>query len=227
MTENSSAPVDAAASGKLWLRVSLAGTILLAFFIIWASHFYLTRQLSAQQAAVSGVRATLHAGILLSTIEQNQLAAQLLSRDSLVVRAVQAENDAIRFSSATAANQRLEAYREQIGSGAILLLDKEGRAVSASDSALIGRYDGDQAHFKAALATGAETAFGWERNEAGTFSFFVARAIRNDDELLGVITIDMDMSANINRWALSRDMIAVTNEAGEVLMSSERDGKAA
>ncbi len=218
MFDRTSAPGGNGRPNRFWLRASLAGTILVTAFIIWASHLYLTRSFSAEQATDARLRATLHAAGLQSNIERHRLVSILLARDPILTIA-------LRTGNADIASERLAFYREQINSGTILLLDADGRVVSSSDPAETGRYDGDRAYFTAATAATVSEGpeFSLERLADNTFGFYYSHPIRSEDQLLGIAVVSIDLAAHADGWARAGQRVVISDSEGVVLLSAVPD----
>ena len=198
---------------RFWMRASLAGTILVTAFIIWASHLYLTRSFSAEQSNDARLRATLYAGGLQTNIQRHRLAPVLLARDPILTIA-------LRTGTTTVASERLGTYQEQINSGPILLLDADGRVVASSDPAQVDRYDGDRIYFTSAVV--AESAeFSFERRADGDFGFYYSHPIRSEGQLLGVVVVTVDLASHEQGWQRAGQRVVISDSEGVVLLASE------
>lgn len=214
MTDNRSIPPpEHGRPNRFWLRASLAGTVLITAFIIWASHLYLTRSFSAEQAADAKLRATLYAGGLQTNLQRHRVVPVLLARDPILTIALGSGSTGI-------ASDRLASYREQISSGEILLLDPDGRVVAASDPELISRYDGDKIYFTSAVAAEG-TEFSSERRPDGSLGFYYSHPIRSEAQLLGVVVVSVDLQVHEQGWRRAGERVVITDSDGAVLLSSE------
>ena len=158
--------------GRLWTRVSLVASMIATALVIWASHSYLTRSFAEDQNADSTVRATLYAGSIQSTIQRHSVVPLLLARDPILILA-------LKTGQYEGAEERLAAFKEEIGAGSIFLLDTEGRIVAASDERPREQYEGDKAYFALAKAE-ATTVFSITENDDGGYSFHHARRVMQD-----------------------------------------------
>ena len=140
MSQAGAPPRPIAPPGRFWTRVGLAASMIATALVIWASHSYLTRSFAEDQNADSTVRATLYAGSIQSTIQRHSVVPLLLARDPILILA-------LKTGQYEGAEERLAAFKEEIGAGSIFLLDTEGRIVAASDERPREQYEGDKAYF--------------------------------------------------------------------------------
>lgn len=203
----------AASSGRLWTRVALAASIVVTALVIWASHAYLTRSFAEDQNADSTVRATLYAGSIQSAIQRHSVVPLLLSRDPILILA-------LKTGQYAGAEERLSAFKEEIGAGSIFLLDTEGRIVAASDERPREQYEGDKAYFSAAKDE-PTTIFAITENDDGGYSFHHARRIVQDDRFLGVVVVTVNLGLNEEGWRRQGVKIVVTDSEDQVLLASE------
>lgn len=213
MSQAGASPRPIAPPGRLWTRVGLAASIVVTVLVIWASHAYLTRSFAEDQNADSTVRATLYAGSIQSTIQRHSVVPLLLSRDPILILALETGQYA-------GAEERLAAFKEEIGAGSIFLLDTEGRIVAASDERPREQYEGDKAYFALAKADPA-TVFSITENDDGGYSFHHARRVMKDDRFLGVVVVTVNLGLNEEGWRRQGVKIVVTDSDDQVLLASE------
>lgn len=193
--------------------MGLAASILLTALVIWASHSYLTRSFAEDQNADSTVRATLYAGSIQSTIQRHSVVPLLLARDPILILA-------LKTGQYAGAEERLAAFKEELGAGSIFLLDTEGRIVAASDERPREAYEGDKAYFNLARAD-AGTVFSITENDDGGYSFHHARRVMQDDKFLGVVVVTVNLGLNEEGWRRQGVKIVVTDSDDQVLLASE------
>jgi len=199
--------------GRFWTRVGLAASIVLTVLVIWASHAYLTRSFAEDQNADSTVRATLYAGSIQGTIQRHSVVPLLLSRDPILILA-------LKTGQYQGAEERLAAFKEEIGAGSIFLLDTEGRIVAASDERPREQYEGDKAYFALARSDPG-TVFSITENDDGGYSFHHARRVMQDDRFLGVVVVTVNLELNEEGWRRQGVKIVVTDSDDQVLLASE------
>jgi two-component system, NtrC family, C4-dicarboxylate transport sensor histidine kinase DctB len=195
-----------------WLRLAVIGAIAAIGAVIWAGQVTLTRQFAEEQSVDATLRATLYAGNIQSTMQRHSVVPLLLARDPVLMIALRTG----RFEEAEA---RINGFREELGAGAIFLLDDEGTIVATTDSSTTGGSDADRDYFKLAVADSG-TVFSVIPSEEGPYGFFYARKVEVDGQLLGVIVVKVDLGAIEESWRRAIARVVVTNSDDEVLLSS-------
>ncbi len=197
----------------LWWRMTVLITLIATLLVIWISHFYLTLTFSEQQSTKSRLRATLYAGSIQSTLQRHAVVPLLLSRDPVLLIA-------LRAGQFAGANERLEAFQEELGSGEIFLLSNEGRVVSSSDQRTVDQFEGDQSYFSAALA-GEGTKFSISTLPDGTRTFHYSRKLVVEEQLLGIIVVTVGLGLHEQGWLGANALVAVSDSDGAVLLASD------
>jgi two-component system C4-dicarboxylate transport sensor histidine kinase DctB len=195
-----------------WLRLAIVGAVLAIAGVIWGSQIYLTRQFAADQSVDATLRATLYAGNIQSTMQRHSVVPLLLARDPVLMVALRTD----RFEEA---GERLATFREELGAGAIYLLDNDGQVVAASDPETVGENQASRDYFGLAIADSG-TVFSVIPTDDGPFGFFYAREVEVEDEMLGVIVVKVDLGAIEEGWRRALARVVVTNSDDEVLLSS-------
>jgi two-component system, NtrC family, C4-dicarboxylate transport sensor histidine kinase DctB len=210
MSQAAEPPRPISRPGRFWMRAGLLASLVGVVLVIWASHFYLTRFFSEGQNTDSTRRATLHAGVIQSTVQRHSVIPQLLSRDPVLIQA-------LRMEKHERAEERLRSLGEEIGGGSIFLLDAAGRVVAASDEGPRGQYDA------ASLARAEDEGGGFSmiENADGTDSFLYARRVMSDETLLGFVVVNVDLGQQEERWRTYNDQVVVTDSDGRILLTSE------
>ena len=130
------------------LRGGLVAFLVIAISVIWVSNIWLTERFTETTRNRAELRLAIYSGSVLSEIQRHQVVPVLLSRDPVLIRALEA-NDYTNTS------QNLISYVEDIGAASILLLDREGRVVAATDRARIAeRRNEDPFFVEATRSTG-------------------------------------------------------------------------
>ncbi|MBP7243121.1 ATP-binding protein [Amaricoccus sp.] len=213
---------DAAAApggrpAAFWMRLGLVSALVLLALVIWGGKIYLTRLFSEDQNADAAVRATLYAGSLQSAMQRHSVVPLLLSRDPILI-------EALEDGQFGEADERLTTFREEIGAGSIFLLDAGGRVVAASDDRPRGE-DGSAADFfTLPMADAANnTAYSIvERPDGGGYAFHYSRRLVGEDGApLGVIVVTVDLGLHEESWRRARVKVVVTDGEGTVLLASE------
>jgi two-component system C4-dicarboxylate transport sensor histidine kinase DctB len=98
----------------------------IAVAVIWISNIWLTDRFTESTRNRSELRLALYSGSVMSELQRHSVVPLLLSRDPVLIRSLQ-QNDF------TTTSQRLISYVEEIGAASLILLDREGRIVAATD----------------------------------------------------------------------------------------------
>jgi two-component system, NtrC family, C4-dicarboxylate transport sensor histidine kinase DctB len=204
---------DAPILNRFWMRVALAGALVLTVLLIWASHIYLTWTFSEEATNRAKIRATLFGGSLQSTLQRHSVVPLLLARDPFLTLA-------LRGGEYQVADERLAGLQEELGSGPIFLLDAEGTVVAASDDRARGGFEGDRQYYIAALA-GDGTEFAMTPGESGEYGFYYARKLVVDEQFLGVVVVTVDLGLHERSWRLWNARVAVADSDGAVLLASD------
>ncbi|HID67224.1 MAG TPA: sensor histidine kinase, partial [Roseibacterium sp.] len=142
-----------------------------AIAIIWVSNIWLTERFTESTRNRAEVRLAIYSGSVISEIQRHQVVPLLLSRDPVLIRSLEA-NDYTNIS------QYLISYVDEIGAASILLLDREGRVVGATDRARISqRRDSDPFFVEATRSP--NTVFTSNEPETGRFDFTFSRQIES------------------------------------------------
>ena len=203
------------------MRLGAISSVLALILVIWGGQIYLTRSLSEDQSAEAQVRATLYAGSLQSALQRHSVVPLLLSRDPILIEALEAHE----YKEADA---RLATFREELGAGSIVLLDAQGRVVAASDDRPRGQDESKAAFFiapseDALTGPSNNTAFTIiEKPDAGGYSFqYSRRLVSGAGEMLGVIVVTVDLGLHEESWRRARVKVVVTDGEDQVLLASE------
>jgi len=126
------------------MRFMIASGLFLMTAILWFSNNYFTTRFTENARIDAAVRSTLYSGNIAGTLERQKILPLVLARDQTLTTALQA-ND---FQNTS---QRLISFLEETGAASILLLDKDGRTVAATDRRLIGTDFSAQPYFSAGI----------------------------------------------------------------------------
>lgn len=201
--------------GRILARLAALGGVLLAAFFLWASHGYLTNLYSEDLRNRSNVRATIHNASLLNTLHRHQYLPAVLAQDRSLV-------DALLRRQFALTSARLIDVNDDLRSKAILLMDREGRIVAATDRRLLGTSRADRAYFREAARENGTvfTVTGVAERDLG---FFFAHSVRSGGQLLGVIAVQMNLGEVEEAWARDSGRVFVTDPDDVVILSSHPD----
>ncbi|MGA1234148.1 MAG: sensor histidine kinase, partial [Lutimaribacter sp.] len=146
-------------------------------------------------------------------LRRNSIVPQLLSRDPALIGAL-ASGD---FSNST---QRLISFVDEIGAASLMLLDRDGRAVAATDRNRLGSMHRSDPYFIDAIRSN-ETVFTNMRREVGSFVFAYSRRVEQQGGTLGVIVVEVDLAKFERAWAGISDAVLVTDSEGTIILASE------
>ena len=187
--------------------------LVLAVVTISVTNRLLTDRFTETTRNRAELRLALYSGNLLSELRQNAIVPQLLARDPTLIGALNSGD----YSQST---QRLISFVEEIGAASLVLHDSDGRTVAATDRNRLGQSSRSAAHFVNALR-GQGTIFTAEPREAGGFVFTYSRRVQSAGEVLGVISVEVDLQKFERAWAGISDALIVTDSEGAIILATE------
>lgn len=196
------------------LRWVLFATISLAGAVIFFTNQILTQRFTETTRNRAEVRLALYAASMLSELQRNSIVPQLLARDPELIGALEDAD----YSLSTA---RLLSFVDEIGAASLMLLDKDGRAVAATDRNRLGENHRAAPYFVNASRSN-DTVFAVTPVEGSNgYSFVYARKIESGANTLGVISVAVDMGKLERNWAGVADAVFVMDTDGTILISTE------
>jgi len=200
--------------GNPW-RVRIVIFVLIGFAVavVWSTNALLTERFTETTRNQAEVRMTLYSGNLTSELQRASIVPQLLARDPALIGALNS-NDHAQTSS------RLITYVDEIGVSSLLLLDKQGRAVAASDRNLIGSQHRSTPYFVNAVRSN-KSVFTVFKDENGAITFSYSRKLEFASSSIGVIVVSVDLQQFESRWASISDAVFVTDSEGTILLATE------
>ncbi len=187
--------------------------IAVAVGVVWFTNALLTERFTQSTRNRAQVRMTLYSGNLISELQRASIVPQLLARDPALIGALNS-NDHAQSSS------RLISYIEEIGAASLLLLDKTGRTVAASDRKQIGSNHRSDPYFVNAIRASG-SVFTAHRGDSGAISFSYARKMEFGSKTIGVIVVEVDLRQFESRWAGISDAVFVADSEGTIILSTE------
>ena len=194
-------------------RVALFVLTILAVITVVVTNALLTDRFTENTRNRAELRLALYSGNLLSELRRNAIVPRLLSRDPALIGAL-ASGD---FSNST---QRLISFVDEIGAASLMLLDRDGRAVAATDRNRLGSMHRSDPYFIDAIRSN-ETVFTNMRREVGSFVFAYSRRVEQQGGTLGVIVVEVDLAKFERAWAGISDAVLVTDSEGTIILASE------
>jgi two-component system C4-dicarboxylate transport sensor histidine kinase DctB len=193
--------------------MALAFLFLIAVGTVWVTNRLLTDRFTETTQNRAELRLALYSGNLLSELRRNAIVPQLLARDPSLIGAL-TSNDYSQSS------QRLISYVDEIGAASLMLLDKDGRTVAATDRNKLGENHRNAAYFVEAIRSNATVFTSLER-EFGGFGFSYSRRIEDQGAIIGVIVVEVDLAKFERAWAGISDAVMVTNSEGRIILATE------
>ena len=213
MAKSDLRPEDKVASFYKMMRLLIASALFLMTAILWFSNNYFTTRFRENARIDAAVRSTLYSGNVAGALERQKIVPLVLARDPTLTTALQA-ND---FQNSS---QRLISFLEETGAASILLLDKDGRTVAATDRRLIGSDFSAQPYFSSGIRIQG-TSFTAIRSDEEQPGFYFSRRIGTGSNTLGVIVVEADLEGLESRWGGSEREVFVSDSEGNLLMASD------
>ena len=202
-------------SGRMpwWMRGAILLFVIAAVAVVWLTNQLMTARLTDTTRNRSELRLVLYAGNVSSELQRNSVVPLLLARDPALIGALQS-------GDFTTTSERLISFQEEIGAASIMLLDAEGRVMAATDRHQLGTSHGTDPAFTEATQV-RETVFTAVPREAGGYDFTYSRAVMQENQILGVVTVAVDLMKYERSWAGFNDAVAVLDSDGKIILSTE------
>lgn len=203
---------DKVASFYKMMRFMIASALFLMTAILWFSNNYFTTRFTESARIDAAVRSTLYSGNIAAALERQRVIPLILAKDQTLITALQS-ND---FQNTS---QHLLSMLDETGAASVLLLDKDGRTVAATDRRLIGTAFSEQPYFSSALRVQG-TSFTAIKSDETQPGFYFSRRIGDGANTLGVIVVEADLQKLEQRWGGRRRQVFVSDSEDNVLLSS-------
>lgn len=187
--------------------------VLLALGVVLTTNRWLSERFTETTRNRAELRLALYSGNMLSELQRTSVVPLLLADDPAI-------RDALFKGIFSDTTLRLIEVQKEIGVASILLLDKDGRTVGATDRNQLGSNHTGNPYFVDALRS-RETVFSAVPIEGGGFDFTYSRVIEADGQILGVIVVAVDMMKHERAWSGLQDAVLVTNSKGVVILATE------
>ena len=202
------------APGSSWrLRLIVGLLILVAVGVVLITNRWLSERFTETTRNRAELRLALYSGNMLSELQRTSVVPLLLSDDPAI-------RDALLKGTFAGTTLRLIQVQEEIGIASILLLDKDGRAVGATDRNLLGTNHRSQPYFVDAQRS-KDTVFSAAQRDGGGYEFTYSRVVEAEGRTLGVIVVGVDMMKHERAWAGLQDAVLVTDSGGTVILATE------
>ncbi|PYG34730.1 sensor histidine kinase [Pelagimonas varians] len=215
MSNVSSSSLRPRRSGQLSGRVRLAlvALILVAMTTVWFTNRLLTQRFTETTKNRAELRLALYSGNLISELRRNAIVPQLLARDPALI-------GALNSGEFTQSSQRLISFVDEIGAASLMLMDRDGRTVAATDRSRLGENHRSDAYFIDAIRS-SSTIFTTSEREAGGYSFTYSRQVESGNETIGVIMVEVDLAKFERAWAGISDAVFVTDSESTIVLATE------
>lgn len=194
-------------------RLIFATLVVVALVVIGITIAVLGERRTAAIRAQAELRLTLFAGNVMSELRRSSIVPQLLARDPLLVNALETKD----YSQSS---QRLIEYRDEIGVARLMLLDRDGRTVASSERVDLGKDNRGMPYMVDALRAD-NTVFSSSFNDSGRPLFVYSRKLTRGSELLGIITVEVDLFKYERSWDGISEAVIVKDSNDIVLLTTE------
>ncbi|WP_461470993.1 sensor histidine kinase [Pararhodobacter sp.] len=214
------APIPVRPSGLPPRGKAVVGLLMvLAVVVVWILDDWLSENFTLDTRTRAELRLVLYAGNIEAELQRTQVVPILLARDPVLREALQSGNY-------TTISQIFITLQSEVGAASIELLDTSGRVVAATDRNRLGVMRASDPLFvdtrRLVDASGNnETIFAVQERDTGGFGFSYARAIREAGQVIGVITVEVDLAKYERAWAGLTDAVALLDSAGRIILSTE------
>lgn len=195
------------------MRLSILLVCVLAGVVIYVSNQFLTQRFTETIRNRSDLRLALYITNLTSELQRNSVVPQLLARDPELIKALENKD----YSLSTA---RLLSFVDEIGAASLMLLDRDGRTVAATNRSRLGENHRAAPYFVNAQRN-SQTVYTTFREETGAYDLVYSRRVESGGQMLGVITVEVDVPRLERGWAGVSDAVIVTDSEGVIIMSTE------
>ncbi|MDO6590743.1 sensor histidine kinase [Loktanella sp. D2R18] len=200
--------------GRWFLRLSILLVCLFALIVVYVSNQLLTQRFANDIADRSEVRLSLYVTNLTSELQRNSVVPQLLARSPELVSALMSRD----FTNSSA---HLVSFVAEIGSASLMLLDRDGMTVAATDAEEIGVDHADAPYFVNALESDL-TVYATARDQSGQYRYVFSRKILLQGQLIGVIAVEVNSALLQAGWVGGSEAVLVLDSEGQIIMSTER-----
>ena len=194
-------------------RLALLGLVALAAVVVYVTNSMLTDRFTSNTRNRAELRLALYGGNLVSELRRNSIVPQLLARDAALINALNSGD----YSQST---QRLISFVDEIGAASLMLLDRDGRTVAATDRNRLGEQHREAAYFVDALRSNG-TVFSTLERESGGYRFTYSRRIESQSNVVGVIVVEVDLQKFERAWAGISDAVLVVDSTGKIILATE------
>ncbi len=209
---NSDAP-ESEHGGSWRLRLAVTLLILFAVGVVLVTNRWLSERFTESTRNRAELRLALYSGNMISELQRTAVVPLLLASDPELISAL---NNG-EYSSTSA---RLIRFQAEIGAASIMLLDNTGRMVGATNRTQLGTNLRNAPNFIDAQRIN-DTVFTAAKRETGGYDFTYSRAVRSENQVLGVIVVAVDLMKYERAWAGLQDAVLVIDSENNVILATE------
>ncbi len=208
-------PDDEKDAKGLSLRVKLVigFMVLMAVVVVLGTNRWLTERFAETNRNRAELRLALYSGNMISELQRTSVVPLLLSTDPLL-------GESLKAAHFATTSQRLIKVQAEIGVASIKLLDRDGRAVGATNRTLLGT-SYRNANFYVDALRAKDTIFTAAARPSGGYDFTYSRAVIVEGKAIGVIAVTVDLAKYERAWAGFQDEVMVTDSEGTIILGTE------
>jgi len=200
--------------GVSWqLRLVIMALVAVAVAVVVVTNQWLGGRFTEATRNKAELRLALYSGNLVSELQRTAVVPLLLARDPELIGALVKGNYALT-------SVRLASIQAEIGAASIQLLDNEGRTVAATNRNLLGTSLRGSVGFVDAMRQ-KDTVFTAARRDVGGYDFTYSRAVKAENQVLGVVVVAVDLMKYERAWAGLQDVVLVVDSTGAVILATE------
>ncbi len=194
-------------------RLLLLSFLIITLTILFLTNSFFTSRFSDIIKRQGQFNLTKNAEDILSELQKNSIIPQLLVSDKEITKAL-ISKDFIPLK------ERFSRFIDDISIASITLLDKDGNLVAFSAKK---NFDKELSfeRFSLDARNTSETLMSVFEKEDNEFGFFYSRRIEYEENLLGIILIEVDLKKFEKAWSEIGDAIFITNSANIIILSTE------
>ncbi|MCJ8168287.1 sensor histidine kinase [Atopomonas sediminilitoris] len=202
---------------SLFVLALVLGSLLWPLKLL-AERYYLERLIEQHRQTLD-----LYVANLLGTLHRFEVLPEVLVRLPEFADVLKTPDQAATRAAANALLKRIE---QQSKADVIYLLDARGTTLVASNwdehDSFIGRNFAFRPYFRQAMQGQLGRFFGLGTT-SGKRGYFYAYALREGEQILGVLAVKVDLDATEVLWGKGPEQLLVTDEMGVVILSSRDD----
>ncbi len=200
--------------GISWrIKLVIAVMVILAVGVVLVTNRWLSERFTETTRNRAELRLVLYSGNMISELQRTSVVPLLLAGDPKL-------GDALDAGNFSGTSQQLIKLQSEIGVASIMLLDRDGRVVGATNRNLLGTNYRTSAFYVDALRA-KDTVFSAERMDTGGYNFTYSRSVIVDGRPTGVIAVAVDLMKYERAWAGFLDAVMVTDSEGTVILATE------